>query len=210
MVVTDDNSLQNIVKSLRAHGWARDVDRAIASRWEEEFDIDEIRGLYTFYFPGFNFRSTDLNAFLGLSQMGKLDSIIRRRQAIFEYFQSRVGGQFWMQSSDAEPLSSFALGVLVRNRLDVFRHLKDSEIESRPLVCGNIGLQPFWVKRFGETRLKNADAVHEFGMYLPNHPSLSDADVERLVGEFAKVAIPYDPMLKGKRSAGKKVDGISA
>ncbi|MDX1529477.1 MAG: DegT/DnrJ/EryC1/StrS family aminotransferase, partial [Gammaproteobacteria bacterium] len=78
----------------------------------------------------------------------------------------------------------------VENRLEVFRHLKKCGIESRPLICGNIGQQPFWVKRYGDTRFMNASVVHENGIYLPNHLKLSAEQIDYITEEFARVAVP--------------------
>ena len=40
-------------------------------------------------------------------------------------------------------------------------NLNNNNIEYRPLICGSIGRQPFWIDRYGKTILKNADHVHE-------------------------------------------------
>lgn len=186
-----DRRLSNIVRSLRAHGWARDVDADIKASWESEFEIDEFRSLYTFYLPGYNFRSTDLGAFLGLSQLKKADLIATRRQENFERYRMGLEDRYWVQKSENDLLSSFAFGTVVSNRLDVYRHLKACGIESRPLICGNIGRQPFWIKKYGETRLPNADIIHDCGMYLPNHIGLTPAEIDEVTSEFRKVAIPH-------------------
>lgn len=196
-VWVNDRQTNNVVRSLRAHGWARDIDVDIKRAWESEFDIDEFRSLYSFYFPGYNFRSTDLNAFLGLSQLRKVDLIVKRRQENFELYRRGLGDAFWTQSSESELLCSFAFGTVVANRLEVYGHLKRCGIESRPLICGNIGRQPFWIKKYGVTALPRADIIHECGMYLPNHVSMTPVEIEEVISEFRRVAIPHSSYGKG-------------
>ena len=190
MVVVQDRKLHNIVKSMRAHGWARDLDADVKAHWEREFSIDEFRSLYTFYYPGFNCRPTDLNACLGLTQLAQMEHVTQVRERNYLLYKAGLEKEFWVQTSEHDVLCSFAFGAVVENRLDVFHHLRQCGIETRPLICGNIGRQPFWTKRYGPAELPNADVIHEDGLYLPNHANLSPADVNRVVHEFRKVAIP--------------------
>jgi len=189
MVVTDDRKLYNLMLSIRSHGWGRDVEKSYRTEWEEHYDIDVVRALYTFYYPGFNLRSTDLNAFLGLLQLKKLDDIVNARERNFHQYSDSLKG-FWQQHSANDRLSSFAFGVLVKNRREVFEHLAAAEIETRPLICGNIGRHPFWTNIYGHSDLPNADIIHEYGLYLPNNYSLSQANIERICTVFKEIAIP--------------------
>ena len=190
MVVTDDERLYHLMLSIRSHGWGRDVPRDIHNDWQKNYDIDEVRDLYTFYHTGFNLRSTELNAFLGLSQLKKLNDVVAQREENFKLYANELQ-DYWQQNSEVEVLSSFAYGVLVKNRLQVYHHLTKAGIESRPLVCGNIGLHPFWIKKFGASHFKNADIIHDYGLYLPNHANLSRTAIERVCKVFKEIAEPY-------------------
>lgn len=189
MVVTDDEKLYNIMLSIRSHGWGRDVSKEYHDAWANEYNVDEIRDLYTFYYSGFNLRSTDLNAFLGLTQIKKMDALSKKRKENFDLYKKHLK-DFWIQDSDTSFLSSFAYGILVKNRNEVYKHLQANNIETRPLICGNIGLHPFWVKQYGACNLKNADIVHDYGLYLPNHFNLSEEDVKFICDKFKQVAQP--------------------
>jgi len=61
---------------------------------------------------------------------------------------------------------------------------------TRPLICVNIGIYPFWIKKYGETSLKMADIVHDYGLYLPNHLNIDKKDIEYVCDKFKEVAIP--------------------
>ena len=124
MVVMQDRDLKNVAKSMRAHGWARDVDAELRSKLEHKWNINELRSLYTFYYPGFNCRSSDLNAFLGISQLDKAAEMTRARQSNFERYVTRLAGHYWTQSSEYDELSSFAFGTVVANPVEVFHALR--------------------------------------------------------------------------------------
>ena len=74
--------------------------------------------------------------------------------------------------------------------MEVFKNLKKYNIETRPLICGNIGRHPFWTKKFGEKKLTNADIVHENGLYLPNNFNLRLKDINYICKKFNEIAKP--------------------
>ena len=171
MVVTDNYELYNIMLSIRSHGWSRDLDKNFKNKLTKKYEVDIFRNLYTFYYTGYNLRSSDLNAFLGISQLKKINKISKVRNNNFYYYKKKLSN-FWCQKSSSNFISSFAYGTLVENRLEVFKYLKKFDIETRPLICGNLGRHPFWIKKFGIQELKNGDIVHDYGLYLPNNLNL--------------------------------------
>lgn len=189
MVVTNDTNLNNIMLSLRSHGWSRDLSADVRTNLQKKHSIDDFRNLYTFYYPGFNLRSTDLQAFIGRSQLKKLDHITKVRQQNYLLYQQELA-DFFCQTSAASPMSSFAYGTMIENPSEVFQHLSANDIECRPLICGNIGRHPFWLDQYDDPKLKNADMVHDFGIYLPNHHNLSNKDVKFVCDTFKSVALP--------------------
>ncbi len=189
-ITVNDRKLYNLLLSIRSHGWSRDLQENIIKDLEKKYYVDKFRALYTFYYPGFNFRSTDLNAYIGLKQIKKLEEIVKIRQSNFNYYKELLNNDYWYQNSGYTRLSNFGYATLARNRFEVYEKLKSMDIETRPLVAGNIGRQPFWIDKFGELKLTNADIVHDYGIYLPNHQGLSTTDIEYVVGEFKKIAEP--------------------
>jgi CDP-6-deoxy-D-xylo-4-hexulose-3-dehydrase len=189
-VTTNDTKLYNLMLSIRSHGWSRDVDSNFKDQWKKEFNIDDVREFYTFYYPGFNLRSTDLNAFIGISQLDKMDEIIKVRENNFNFYNKYLEGKYWKQESKFSKLSSFAYGTIVENRMEVFNHLKKNNIEVRPLICGSMGKQPFWIKKYGHTPLEVADVIHDYGLYLPNHLYLDEEKIKFVCDKFKEVAVP--------------------
>jgi CDP-6-deoxy-D-xylo-4-hexulose-3-dehydrase len=192
MVVTDDFEFYQLMLSLRSHGWSRDLEPSVKAKLQKEFEVDEFRNFYTFYWPGFNFRSTDLQAYIGRGQLNRMEEIVLRRASNHKFYSNGLQ-QFWAQESDYLVLSSFAYGTAVRNRSEVAQELAKAGIESRPLICGNLARHPFWLKSNPPVELPLADFVHDYGMYLPNHASLGQEDVERVIDVFTSVAEPHFP-----------------
>ncbi len=189
MVVTNDSDLHQLMLSLRSHGWSRDLSHEKRDQLQKKFSVDDFSNLYTFYYPGFNLRSTDLQAHLGIQQLGRLNSVCELRSKNFVRYRKNLP-EFFAQDSNANFLSSFSYGTLVENRGEVFITLKNNQIESRPLICGNIARHPFWQSRAEDKYLPNANVVHDYGIYLPNHHNLSASDINRVCEVFRSVAIP--------------------
>ena len=57
-----------------------------------------------------------------------------------------------------------------------------NDIECRPLICGSINQQPFYKewKYKKDTETPNADRIHKYGLYVPNHPLLKEDDILRI------------------------------
>ena len=190
MVSTRDRKFYNLALAIRSHGWARDMEKKFRLNLEKKFKIDEFKSLFTFYYSGFNIRSTDFNACIGIEQIKKIHQIAKIRQKNFLRYKSNLKS-FWFQKSDLSILSSFGYATFVKNRLEVYKYLKSKKIQSRPLICGNIGQQPFIKKNIKRVfNLDNAKFVDKYGIYLPNHTNLSLQDIDFISKKFSNIAQP--------------------
>lgn len=186
MVSTSDHEFDQALRMLRSHGWSKDLDpdmhRALVARYE----IDDFHAPFVFYEPGYNLRSTDLNAFLGLGQLEKLDWIVARRSANHRIYERILGGRFRLQRHEAHDLvCSISCGVLAddsAHRRRIVSALAAQGVETRIFSAGNLGLHPFWANRYGKASFPVADRIHHTGFFLPNHPSMSQDDV-RLIAD---------------------------
>jgi CDP-6-deoxy-D-xylo-4-hexulose-3-dehydrase len=127
-------------------------------------------------------RSTDLQAFLGINQLDRLNEIVKKRNSNYNMYRSLIQNPFWEppESTDKEFVSNFAYPIIHKNRKELVKRLKDNNIETRPLICGSLGRQPFWTKNYGQIDLKNADLVNDYGFYLPNNHDLSPKDITQI------------------------------
>lgn len=179
LISTDDFELYEILLSIRSHGWDRDLSKNTAEKLRESNNIDNFDSLYTFYYPGFNVRATEIQAFLGINQLDSIDQRNQKRYEIFLQYDELIENNFWKIKSN-NFISNFAYPIIHPNRNNIAKNLIENNIECRPLVCGSISKQPFYTKIYGEQSFEFADLVHKHGMYLPNHPSLSADDVTKI------------------------------
>jgi CDP-4-dehydro-6-deoxyglucose reductase, E1 len=182
MVSTDDARLGDLLLMLRSHGWSKDLSRPAHAALVRRHRVDDFHSPFVFYEPGFNLRSTDLNAYIGLGQLDKLSSIIAARKRNHERYLRRLGGRFYTQSREKDSrVCSISFGLLARDRRErraIVSALDAGGIETRIFSAGNLGLHPFWTKRYGRTSFPFADRIHHTGFFLPNNPSLKAADVD--------------------------------
>ena len=184
MICTNDSKYNKILRSIRAHGWGRDWSEEQQEEAQLEWGVSEFDSAFTFYTAGFNCRSTDLQAFLGLRQLKKLPSIVNKRNENYYKYLKLLG----MDGDSTDVfVSNFASPVISTEREDLIEALIKNGIECRPLICGSLGEQPVYVKRFGELKLPNASHIKKYGMYVPNHHLLSDADIEKIAGIIINV-----------------------
>lgn len=181
MIVTDDDELADLLKMIRAHGWANDIAPEKEAELAREHNVIDFNRRFTFYHPGFNVRSTDLNARIGLSQMAKIDRVTERRMENHRRYQENFRNTaFAIQSNPRADIASISFAILAasaEHREAIARALAAANVETRPLGGGSMARQPFWVARYGVQALPVADRIHETAMHLPNHPGLGAVDI---------------------------------
>lgn len=185
MVVTDDPELAELMRAMRAHGWARNRrdSAAIAARHPE------VDPRFLFITTGFNLRSTEINAAIGLVQLNRLDGFNERRRQVGRRFDDalaalRLAGKLVPMTFDqrSEP-APFGYPVLCRSQAERDRlreHLERNGVETRPVICGNLGRQPALghVEHRVSGTLGGADRVMDCGLYWGTHPYMTDAEVD--------------------------------
>jgi len=182
MVSTSQKVFSDLLRMIRSHGWSQDLDRETHNKLAESHGVDDFHTPFVFYEPGFNLRSTDLNAFIGLGQLKKLDWMIRRRTENHQRYIGCLGDTFTIQKCEADcQIASISFGMLANSteeRKKIVKSLVANGIETRIFSAGNLGLHPFWFSRYGKASFPMADKIHYRGLFLPNHPSLSIEDIE--------------------------------
>ena len=179
MICTDDYDFYQLLKSIRSHGWDRDLDDETKLELREKHEVNDFNALYTFYYDGFNLRSTDLQSFIGRNQLKNLPHTISKRKSNFDLYQTLMDIP-WKPNPRGDIISNFAYPIIAENKTQIVNELRENNIECRPLICGSIGRQPFWVKRYGIHKMEVADRIHDYGLYVPNHQDMSDDDVYRV------------------------------
>ena len=184
MVCTNDLKYDKILRSIRAHGWGRDWTEEQQEEAQLEWGVSEFDAAFTFYTAGFNCRSTDLQAFLGLRQLQKLPDIVTKRNINYKHYLRLLGTG---EDPEGVFVSNFAFPIISQDRDRIVRELTKNGIECRPLICGSLGEQPVYIKRYGKLELPNASFIKKYGMYVPNHHLLSVEDIEKIAGVILDV-----------------------
>ena len=183
IISTDDKKLYEILLSIRSHGWDRDLSKETQDELQKKWKVSEFNSLYTFYYSGFNLRSTDLQAYIGLSQIDKLEDWGRSREYNYNMYQDLIENDYWKPKSQEDSFTSnFAYPVIHPNRDKIVQKLRDNKVEVRPMICGSMGTQPFYVKKYGVLKLPNVTTIDEFGFYVPNHPKLTVEQIKFICG----------------------------
>jgi CDP-6-deoxy-D-xylo-4-hexulose-3-dehydrase len=176
-VCTDDFELYEILKSIRSHGWSRDLSKETKEKLQAENNVDDFRNFYTFYYPGFNLRATDVQAFLGINQLKSLKEKNIKRYQNFLLYDSLIQNDYWkIKYSDF--VSNFAYPIIHPNKSKIANNLQSGNVECRPLICGSMSRQPFYYKQFGLQVFPFSDIIHDYGLYLPNNPDMTEEDIK--------------------------------
>jgi CDP-6-deoxy-D-xylo-4-hexulose-3-dehydrase len=177
-VSTDDKDLYDILVSIRAHGWGRDLDIEKQMELQQDWDVSTFNSLYTFYYQGFNVRATDLQAYIGLTQIDKLDDWGIRREYNYMTYQKLIKNNYWKPADELNDFTSnFAYPVIHPNRDKIVEKLEANGVDVRPMICGSMGTQPFYVKKYGRLELPNVREIDEYGFYAPNNPHITDNEI---------------------------------
>lgn len=179
IITTDDKELYDILVSIRSHGWGRDWDIQTQFNAQQDWDVGEFDSLYTFYYSGYNLRATEIQAFLGIHQIDKLDDWGVKREKNLHIYDSLIKNDYWKVQYDLNDFTSnFAYPLIHPNRESIVELLIKNGIETRPMICGSMGTQPFYVKKYGRLELPNVTEIDKYGFYVPNHPRLKPEEIE--------------------------------
>jgi len=188
IISTDDFELYELLLSIRSHGWDRDLSAETQFKLQQDWNVSEFDAMYTFYYSGFNMRSTDLQAYIGLAQIDKLDSWGKSRQENYNLYQRLIDNDYWKPSSSLDSLTSnFAYPIISPHRDKIVKELQENNVEVRPMICGSMGTQPFYVKEFEELKLPNVSIIDRYGFYVPNHPTLTVEEIDFISNIINKV-----------------------
>jgi len=192
LICTNNEELNTIIRSMRSHGWDRDWNDKTKREYKDLYDISEFDSMYTFYYPGYNLRSTDLQAFIGLRQIGKIDEFSKLRSYNFKIYQELLSeyNELDIEYREDTFISNFAYPMVHANREKIITALREKNIEVRPLIAGNMANKPFWKMKYGDRDdyFFNCVDIDKCGFYLPNHQGLIREDIEFICSIIIKHA----------------------
>ena len=179
---TDDEDFYYTLLMMRSHGWARDLPIHIQNEYQSKYNINAFDNLYNFYLPGMNLRSTDLQAYIGLRAIDKLDNFSKIRNSNFNHYINNIkNNKLDIQVNSSDFVSNFAMPVVSKNKENILHNLLKNNIECRPLIAGNLANKPFWYENFTKPELKNCELIDQYGFYIPNHQDLTTDDLNKII-----------------------------
>ena len=170
-VTTNDQALYAKLCALRAHGVHKDGE--MAHTWE--YEMREL---------GFNYRITDIQCALGVSQLRKLDAFKARRRAIVAYYNEHLCLPHLIER-DFSNACFHLYPVLVENRREFYFKAKESGLNLQVHYIP-VHTQPYYRSTFGYKRgdYPKSEEYYEKCISLPLYPSLTDEDVSEIVARL--------------------------
>ena len=194
MVCTNDEKLYNLAKLYRSHGMTRESSPELQSYYQERYP--NLNPLFTFAVAGFNMRSTEINAVLGIEQMKRLDSNIEKRVKNLKIWLDNLDSLKYIIGFNLQGNSSFALPLIFQfshsSKLkDVCKLLEQEKVEYRLGTAGggNQASQPYLEKfeyRISRS-LPTINYVHSNSLYIGNHTDLTDEQIINLCKKLNNV-----------------------
>jgi UDP-4-amino-4,6-dideoxy-N-acetyl-beta-L-altrosamine transaminase len=194
-VTTNDMDLQKSLASFRTHGIVREP----AQFTERDMALDAQGKPNPWYYempaPGYNYRATDMQCALGLSQLRKLDRYVTRRRQLVDLYRERLKPLLPIVSGPDAPDDCAPAWHLCAVRIDFKTAKVDRATVMARLRADGIGTQvhyipvhhqPYYRQRYGEIDLPGADAYYSRCLSLPLFPAMTDGDVDRVVAALAR------------------------
>jgi CDP-6-deoxy-D-xylo-4-hexulose-3-dehydrase len=189
VVCTNDDKLYQVVRALRSHGMVREcTDEAFKENIIKDNPI--LNKDFIFIGPAHNFRSTEINAVIGLNQIKRLDNNNLKRVDNFDYFIKQLDSSKYITDFNIEGQCNYAFIVVLKEpsfelRDKIEATLREAKVEFRRGLSGggNQTLQPYISKNFkiDQNNFPNVNHVHHFGWYIGNYPTLERSKIEQLI-----------------------------
>jgi len=167
-ITTNNEKLNEKIELLRSHGITKD-----ATKFDNQSDGD---WYYEQQALGFNYRLTDIQAALGISQLKRLDSFVsRRREIVKQYFDKLDNSVLPYQHPDAN--SSWHLFVIqTEDRKATYKQLKTQGIMTQVHYIP-VTSQPFYNRK----KLKNSADFYRHCLSLPIYADLNNNEQNRVI-----------------------------
>jgi dTDP-4-amino-4,6-dideoxygalactose transaminase len=186
MITTNDEELYKRLLMLRTHGITRDQNK-----FENRIDL-ATGGLPANAFPGwymemqelgYNYRLTDFQAALGISQLKRADDGLKSRRQIAQKYNEAFAGKSWIKghSTYVEGHAYHLYIIEVNDRLGLYNFLRQSNIFAQVHYIP-VHLMPYY-KQFGwkEGDFVNAETYYKNCLSLPMYPVLTNDEQEFVI-----------------------------
>ena len=173
VITTDDERLRQMLTSLRAHGWIRELPD---KNFVHDKTGDPFEDSFCFALPGYNVRPVEMSGAIGIEQVKKIPMIIegrRKNGAHWVEVMSELQDVRLQHETGQSSWFGFSMvleGALAGRRREVGAALTAAGIESRPIVAGNFTRNPAMAYLDADVpaALPAADKIHVDGLFVGN------------------------------------------
>jgi len=194
-ICVDSHNLETMLQMVRAHGWDRNLTERKQLKIRVEHKVNSsFYSRYTFYDLGYNLRTTEINGFIGNTQLDYADEILKKRNENFlniaPLIYSQTNKYYPIRYDHIDFVSNFAIPVICRSRAirDALVEKCKNKIEIRPIVGGDMVSQPFFQKYLPDLKKtfnnSNAKLIHDQGLYFGNNPDLTKKEIKEIIQLF--------------------------
>ena len=194
MVLTDSKDDADYMRSMRAHGWVRDLpdNSPLYQKTGDAFNDN-----FIFATPGYNIRPLEMSGAIGTEQLKKWDKIMDVRLKNKDHFLKLFADKPWVRVQKEIGTSSwFTFGMVLDGELkgrrqEVIDALSKAGIQNRPLASRNFLKQPVMrdLDYIDNKDYAAADDIHDNGFFVGNGSVLIDEPIDRLyeiISSFVK------------------------
>jgi CDP-4-dehydro-6-deoxyglucose reductase, E1 len=189
MICTNNNKIYNILRMMRSHGLARESnDKNLIKIYKKKYK--ELNPEFIFPYSGYNVRSTELNAIIGLNQLKNLNSNIKKRNYNHSLFIKLIDKNKFQTDFELRGSSNYAFNLILKDKDNklvnkLIHAMTKNKIEYRRGSAGggNQLRQPYlkqFIKKNDWLNFPNTEHIHFYGFYLGNYPSLTRSAIIQL------------------------------
>ena len=185
MVLTDSKDDADYMRSMRAHGWVRDLpdNSPLYQKTGDAFNDN-----FIFATPGYNIRPLEMSGAIGIEQLKKWNNIMDARLKNKDHFLSLFANKPWVRVQKEIGTSSwFTFGMVLDGELkgrrqEVIDALSKAGIQNRPLASRNFLKQPVMrdLDFIDNKDYAAADDIHENGFFVGNGSTLINEPIDKL------------------------------
>jgi len=200
-VFTNNSKLKRIIESLR--DWGRDCfcatgkSNTCGKRFSWKLgDLPEgYDHKYTYSNLGYNLKITDMQAAIGLAQLGKLSEFVEKRRTNFNFLKKSLENLkdfiILPEATQKSEPSWFGFPITIKNNSpfslrQLIQFLSEKLIDTRPLFAGNITKQPYFKNKNYRIsgNLQNTDLVMNQSFWLGVYPALTEEMLYYVVNQI--------------------------
>lgn len=196
MVTTNDDALARRIRAAVSHGMTRDPAEFSDIAAATAADGQPNPWYYEMGDIGFNYRMTDIQAALGLSQLTKLDAFVRARQTLVDAYDLALAPLFPLlrPAAKVQGLSAgwhlyvalIDFAALGLDRAAFMAALRKDGVGSQVHYIP-VHTQPHYRRLYGDLILPGAQAWYDRCLSLPLYPAMSMADHDRVVAALTRI-----------------------